>query len=307
MLVIAGIAIVIVERGEMNWGTMSRDERDAAYNNTDAVKNSAELNAARDAASAAFRSAHPEHLDLPYGPRERNNWDLFPAADPNAPCLVFIHGGYWQRNSKRHVRQPDRRPARPWLGGGAAGLHPGARRHAHRDRGRDQRSARLAGGQRAGARHQRQGRAVGLVGRRTSDGAVPRPSRGSAPGSPSPACSSLGRSATPTSTRSCSSPTTRSSCSRRCACRWCPSRSPSPTARPSCRRWSATAAHLHAKRAAQHLPGPLIPVAGADHFTITHELRDADGELTRQLAAARLTDVWHGSCCPRPSQVGGPA
>ena len=40
---------------------------------------------------------------------------------------------------------------------------------------------------------------------------------------------------------------------------------------------------LHEKRAAQHLPGALIPVAGADHFTITHELRDADGELTRQL------------------------
>ena len=40
---------------------------------------------------------------------------------------------------------------------------------------------------------------------------------------------------------------------------------------------------LHEKRAAEHLPGALIPVAGADHFTITHELRDADGELTRQL------------------------
>ena len=40
---------------------------------------------------------------------------------------------------------------------------------------------------------------------------------------------------------------------------------------------------LHARRAAEHLPGALIPVAGADHFTITHELRDADGELTRQL------------------------
>ena len=25
---------------------------------------------------------------------------LFPATDPKAPCLVFIHGGYWQRNSK---------------------------------------------------------------------------------------------------------------------------------------------------------------------------------------------------------------
>ena len=65
VLVIAGIAIVILERAKMNWGMMSRAERDAAYNNTDAVKNSAELNAARDAASAAFRQAHPEHLDLP--------------------------------------------------------------------------------------------------------------------------------------------------------------------------------------------------------------------------------------------------
>ena len=84
----------------MNWGTMSRDQRDAAYNNTDAVKNSAELNAMRLEKSAVFRKAHPEHLDIPYGPRERNKWDLFPAADPNAPCLVFIHGGYWQRNSR---------------------------------------------------------------------------------------------------------------------------------------------------------------------------------------------------------------
>src|SRR5262249_41663744 len=37
---------------------------------------------------------------LRYGSRERNTWDLFPAREANAPCLVFIHGGYWQRNSK---------------------------------------------------------------------------------------------------------------------------------------------------------------------------------------------------------------
>jgi acetyl esterase/lipase len=83
-----------------NWGTLSKAERDAAYNNSDAVKNSPALNEARIAASAAFRKAHPEHLDVPYGPKERNTWDLFPAKDPNAPCFVFIHGGYWQRNSK---------------------------------------------------------------------------------------------------------------------------------------------------------------------------------------------------------------
>jgi len=84
----------------MDWGKMSRAERDAAYNNVKAVKNSAELIAKREAASAEFRRAYPDHLDLRYGPRERNTWDLFPGADPNAPCFIFIHGGYWQRNSK---------------------------------------------------------------------------------------------------------------------------------------------------------------------------------------------------------------
>ena len=40
---------------------------------------------------------------------------------------------------------------------------------------------------------------------------------------------------------------------------------------------------LHALRAAAHAPGALIPVPGANHFTIMHELRDADGLLTRQV------------------------
>ena len=80
----------------MDWGALSRAERDAAYNNSAAVADSTTLSDARNAASAAFRAAHPAALDLAYGPRERNRWDLFPAADPAAPCLVFIHGGYWQ-------------------------------------------------------------------------------------------------------------------------------------------------------------------------------------------------------------------
>ena len=41
----------------MNWGTMSRDERDAAYNNSNAVRNSAELNAARNGLSDHARFA----------------------------------------------------------------------------------------------------------------------------------------------------------------------------------------------------------------------------------------------------------
>ena len=82
------------------WALLSQAERDAAYNNSAAVVDSPVLNAAREAASSMFRATHPLHLDLRYGKKERNTWDLFPQPDPDAPCIVFIHGGYWQRNSK---------------------------------------------------------------------------------------------------------------------------------------------------------------------------------------------------------------
>lgn len=79
---------------------MSRAARDAAYDNTAAVADSAGLNARRIAASAAFRRSVPGSLDVPYGPAMRQRWDIFPGRDPAAPCFVFIHGGYWQRNRR---------------------------------------------------------------------------------------------------------------------------------------------------------------------------------------------------------------
>ncbi|MBU3537228.1 alpha/beta hydrolase fold domain-containing protein, partial [Alkalihalobacillus clausii] len=30
----------------------------------------------------------------------RNAIDLYPARDVAAPCLVFLHGGYWQRGAR---------------------------------------------------------------------------------------------------------------------------------------------------------------------------------------------------------------
>jgi acetyl esterase/lipase len=81
-----------------NWGTMSREGRNLAYNNSAAVADSPALNDARIAASRAFRARHTGALGLRYGERERNLWDIYPAGQPGAPCLVFIHGGYWQRN-----------------------------------------------------------------------------------------------------------------------------------------------------------------------------------------------------------------
>ncbi len=82
-----------------DWGTLSRAARDAAYNNTAACPGGPAYVEALRAASLAFRAAHPAHLDLPYGPTQREAWDLFPGA-PGSDCLVFIHGGYWQRNDR---------------------------------------------------------------------------------------------------------------------------------------------------------------------------------------------------------------
>ncbi|MDE2240664.1 MAG: alpha/beta hydrolase [Rhodospirillales bacterium] len=82
------------------WGTLSQAERDLAYNNNAAVASDQELIGLRNSASLAYRAAYPDALDVAYGPRERNAWDLYPAPVLDAPCLVFIHGGYWQRNRR---------------------------------------------------------------------------------------------------------------------------------------------------------------------------------------------------------------
>jgi acetyl esterase/lipase len=85
---------------ERVWAGLDRSARDAAYDNNAAVPDLARWKDSWIAASAELRRARPEGLDLAYGPAERNRWDLFPGADPASPCLVFIHGGYWQRNRR---------------------------------------------------------------------------------------------------------------------------------------------------------------------------------------------------------------
>jgi arylformamidase len=84
----------------LRWRNLSQSERDAAYDNNGAVKNSAALIAERNRLSAEFRAAHSATLDIPYGRQDRTKFDLYAGADRKAPCLVFLHGGYWQRNSR---------------------------------------------------------------------------------------------------------------------------------------------------------------------------------------------------------------
>jgi arylformamidase len=264
------------------WGSLSRAERDASYNNTAAVAESAVLNAEREARSAVFRAAHPEKLDLPYGPRPRNRIDLYPAADPAAPCLVFLHGGYWQRNSREqfaclmegahalgwaaalpgYTLAPDAslteiaeevHAALDWLATHGA---------AHGIGGKLVLSGWSAGGHLTALALGHPAVAAGLaisgvfeLGpiRDTylndklllTDAEIAALSPLRLPVVNKPLAIAYGTAELP------------------------------PLV--------ADSRALHARRAAAHAPGALIPVAGADHFTIVLELQKPDGALTRQL------------------------
>lgn len=81
---------------------MDRAQLDAAYNNGAAVKERDAIVADWAARSARVRQQHQGHLDLRYGSAPRERLDFFAAADPKAPTLAFIHGGYWQMNDKEN-------------------------------------------------------------------------------------------------------------------------------------------------------------------------------------------------------------
>src|SRR3954451_11623168 len=83
----------------LDWRAMSQEARDLGFNNGVAVPGSVDMVAGWEQRSGEMRKRFPGHLDLRYGPRERNRIDFLKAGE-NAPTLVFIHGGYWQHRAK---------------------------------------------------------------------------------------------------------------------------------------------------------------------------------------------------------------
>jgi acetyl esterase/lipase len=271
----------------MDWGAMSRAARDAAYNNGAAVANSAALSQERREASAVYRAAHGKMLDLPYGAGERNKWDLYPSADAQAPCLVFIHGGYWQMNDREgfaclaeglaargwsvalpgYTLAPDAsltaitveiRAALDWLADNGPGYGVA---------GPIVVSGWSAGGHLAALSLSHPAVAAGLAisgiyelgplrdtylndKLRLTYDEVETLSPLRLPAAQKPLAIAYGSSEVPALVND--------------------------------------SRMLHARRAAAHAPGVLVPVAGADHFTILRELRSPSGVLVRQALALGL-------------------
>lgn len=79
---------------------MTRAALDAAYNNSAAVADSERWLERWRRRSDEVRGSPGARLDIAYGPKERTRFDYFPSGRAGAPLFVFLHGGYWQRNSK---------------------------------------------------------------------------------------------------------------------------------------------------------------------------------------------------------------
>jgi arylformamidase len=71
------------------------------YNNRARVPQYPEIAERWSLLSSAYRLAASAELDQPYGARERQRYDLFRAEAAEAPLVMYIHGGYWQRGDRK--------------------------------------------------------------------------------------------------------------------------------------------------------------------------------------------------------------
>ncbi|HEY2134095.1 MAG TPA: alpha/beta hydrolase [Acetobacteraceae bacterium] len=265
-----------------NWGRMTNAQRNAAYNNSAAVANSQQSMAARLAVSTEFRARHKQHLDIPYGRRELNKCDIYPSANPGAPCLVFFHGGYWQGGSREaaailtegvlahgwsaalpgYTLAPDNSLAGIIAELNAAMDWFAANRAAYGITGKIIISGWSAGGHLTAMMLNHAAVSAGLA---MSGVFELGPIRDTY--------------------LNVKLQLTEEEIATLSPLRLPPVKKPLSIAYGSLELQALVddSRALHAMRSAAHLPGALIPVAGTEHFTVLDTLQKPDGELTREL------------------------
>jgi arylformamidase len=77
-----------------------KEELEYQYNPQVSVPDYPQLAEVRRKKSQVAREALQSWLNVPYGNSPRQVLDIFPADQPLAPVLLFIHGGYWRGGSK---------------------------------------------------------------------------------------------------------------------------------------------------------------------------------------------------------------
>ena len=82
---------------------MANLDLEKEYNNRMRVPEHAQHGERWAKVSNAYRAETTADLDKPYGTSARQKYDLFraKAGGTNAPVVVYIHGGYWQRGDRK--------------------------------------------------------------------------------------------------------------------------------------------------------------------------------------------------------------
>ncbi len=85
-----------------SWRDMTPDEVRCQFDMRVAVPTGQEFVERYWKRSELVRNHLKSVRDLRYGPGPRQTLDIFPAAQPNAPLVMFWHGGGWRYQSKDH-------------------------------------------------------------------------------------------------------------------------------------------------------------------------------------------------------------
>ena len=88
------------------WRDYDQEGLDRAYDQTVWAPSMADIHKRQAANSEAARRRLGEPQRLAYGPSPVESLDVFKARQPNAPVMLFIHGGAWLRGEARNFAYP---------------------------------------------------------------------------------------------------------------------------------------------------------------------------------------------------------
>ena len=93
-------------KGPLVWLDMDQKELDDAYNQSVYAPNQEQVAKRRRLASEAAIKRLKPALRLSYGPSEIEKLDIYRTSRPNAPIMVFTHGGAWRNGSAKDFAFP---------------------------------------------------------------------------------------------------------------------------------------------------------------------------------------------------------
>lgn len=77
-----------------------QEELEYQYNPRQSVPEYPQLAKRRSEQARKVRESAKSWLGVPYGSSAREKLDIYPADQPGGPVLIYIHGGYWRSGSK---------------------------------------------------------------------------------------------------------------------------------------------------------------------------------------------------------------